>query len=136
MPYCFGSVCQNTDEDDLTHCHCDPCDPIVAQLDLAARTFSLISLLREKRRQRRIDRQAVQRLVTLARVMRGSTNQYGLLAAWDEVAGIARRLEGALNPARTDDAVARVGGVGTKRPRASEDSVLSDATAAPDGQEP
>lgn len=92
MPYCYGSVCQHEDEYDLMHCTCNPCDPIVAHVDLISRTDTLLKLLRDQRRERRADRVAVERLVEIARVMKGSTNPRGQAEAWIQVTNIAARL--------------------------------------------
>lgn len=98
MPYCYGSVCQNTDEHDLLHCTCDPNDPIAAHADLVRRTDVLVNLLREKRRERRTDRLAVKRLAEIARAMRWSTDKRGQSEVWGEVATLASRLAAALLP--------------------------------------
>jgi hypothetical protein len=92
MPYCFGSICHNADEWDLLGCTCDPSDPIVAHIDLISRTDRLMSLLRDKRRDRRSDVIAARRLVALAQIMRHSLDQKGLRAAWEEVENIGQRL--------------------------------------------
>ncbi len=92
MPHCFGSAVNHDDEDDLMHCTCDQSDPVVAHADLIGRTEILINLLRSKRRDRQHDRMTVRRLAELSATMRFSRDKRGLLKAWDEVAGIARRL--------------------------------------------
>lgn len=91
MPYCYGSVCGNSDEWDLLHCTCDPKDPMVAHVDLISRTDTLISLLREKRRDRRADLQAAKRLLAIARTMQNSIDQRGLREAWKQVESIGNR---------------------------------------------
>lgn len=98
LPYCFGSVTGHQDEYDLTACTCDPCDPFVAQLDLISRTATLAELLRDRRRERRYDRRAIDRLLQVARVMRGTH------PAWREVESIARRLGAATEEAEATDA--------------------------------
>ncbi len=104
MPYCYGSVCQHEDQYDLLHCTCDPSDPIVAHVDLISRTDNLLRLLRDRRRDRRADRNAVTRLRQIAQTMRGSRDQRGLDNAWMEILGIANRLESALRSAEAVDA--------------------------------
>jgi hypothetical protein len=105
MPYCYGSVCQHSDEDDLMHCTCSPNDPIVAHADLVSRTDVLISLLRDKRRERRSDRVAVTRIAQIARAMQHSGDVRGLQRAMEAISVEASRLATIVPP---DERIAKL----------------------------
>lgn len=121
FPSCYGSVCQYDDEDDLMHCTCDPSDPVVTQADLMHRTSTLIRLLRDKRRDRRVDRQAVARMLEICRAMKFSGDRRGLTAALREIESLARRLSAALEQPVGPRAIDPVDGIVADGPRASGD---------------
>jgi len=119
FPQCYGSVCQHDDEDDLMHCTCNPSDPTVAQADLISRTMVLIRLLRDKRRERRIDRQAVVRILDICRAMRFCGDRGGMGRALGEIESLARRLSTAMEQPPSRDAVDPVVDSHPSGPRAS-----------------
>lgn len=92
MPYCYGSVVGNFDENDLMACTCEPSDPIVTHASLVHKTETLLRLLRAKRRHRSINRVALGEILKLAKLMRGSMDTNGLRRAMGEIARLAEQL--------------------------------------------
>lgn len=86
MPMCLGSVVSASGECDLTGCTCTPADPFVNQTRLVEDAAHLLGLLRDRRRERRVDRADARRLVEIVSVMKGTH------PVWREVEAIAKRL--------------------------------------------
>jgi len=81
--------------------------------------MTLIHLLRDKRRDRRIDRQAVVRILEICRAMKFSGNRVGMERALQEIESLARRLATAMEQPPSVAAVDPVADSHPGGPRAS-----------------